>query len=340
MIQNYRYFLAVAEELSISRAAKKLHITQQCLSSFIQKLEEKHGVLLLDRKPRMRLTAAGEIFQRHCQKLQLLENNLCNELNEMRNVDNRAVNIGIRPSRSRFLLPLFVERFPDLCRRICLNVVNGTTDEFEKQVLDNSLDFFIGSNPSGDAALSCTLLLDEKIYLAVSESLLRQHFDAADIPKFQNGVDPRDFAAVPFITNYPDMKLFNSYLSERGVRLRSTLNVSGNMHIELVHVGFGAGFIPQMLLPIIAKLNENNAEHTKIHTFPIRDFTAPSRLCLVHSKDLFLTRTLQTVIASWKQLFSETFGTASDKRPAPGPATHSPPAHLTNLRRSDKVPSY
>jgi len=60
-LRNLRSFLVVAQESSISRAAARLHVTQQTLSQQIQNLERTLGATLLVRTSRgVRLTAAGE----------------------------------------------------------------------------------------------------------------------------------------------------------------------------------------------------------------------------------------------------------------------------------------
>ena len=64
-LRHLRYFHAVAEELSFSKAARRLRIAQPALSRAVQELEAEVGAMLLDRKRRaMRLTPGGEVLLR------------------------------------------------------------------------------------------------------------------------------------------------------------------------------------------------------------------------------------------------------------------------------------
>lgn len=65
-----RYFHAVAEELSFSRAAARLNLAQSALSRGIQQLEGDLGVILFDRSKRaIRLTPSGDVLRRECEIL-------------------------------------------------------------------------------------------------------------------------------------------------------------------------------------------------------------------------------------------------------------------------------
>jgi DNA-binding transcriptional LysR family regulator len=64
-LRHLRYFHAVAEELSFSKAARRLRIAQPALSRAVQELEAEIGAVLLDRNRRaMRLTPGGEVLLR------------------------------------------------------------------------------------------------------------------------------------------------------------------------------------------------------------------------------------------------------------------------------------
>ncbi|NYC53083.1 DNA-binding transcriptional LysR family regulator [Clostridium beijerinckii] len=65
---NLEYFLTAAEELNFTKAAKKLFISQQSLSSHISKLENDLGVELFNRTVPLTLTPAGKSLVKNAVK--------------------------------------------------------------------------------------------------------------------------------------------------------------------------------------------------------------------------------------------------------------------------------
>jgi DNA-binding transcriptional LysR family regulator len=68
-LRKMRYFLAIAEERSFTRAAKRCHVAQASLSRQIRDVEISLDTRLFDRLPRdIRLTDAGRVFEKEASK--------------------------------------------------------------------------------------------------------------------------------------------------------------------------------------------------------------------------------------------------------------------------------
>ena len=93
-IQALQYFLAVAECESISKAAKKLYISQPTLSQHIIQLEKELGVLLFQNgKRKMVLSKEGAIFESRAREIINLANKTVAELND--SLENVSGSISI-----------------------------------------------------------------------------------------------------------------------------------------------------------------------------------------------------------------------------------------------------
>ena len=76
MLISFKMFMTVVEEMSISRAAARSFVTQQCVSDHIKRIEEEYKVILFNRRPKLSLTPAGEEMYKTLCKIAELESDL------------------------------------------------------------------------------------------------------------------------------------------------------------------------------------------------------------------------------------------------------------------------
>lgn len=118
-IRHLRYFVAVAEELSFSKAAVRLHMSQPPLSQQIKALEDDLGVQLLERSRReVRLTEAGKIFLNESRNILANLRSAVGATIRAAAVDGGNIRIGFVTSALLQVLPIVLDRvskdFPDI----------------------------------------------------------------------------------------------------------------------------------------------------------------------------------------------------------------------------------
>lgn len=117
-LKQIRYFVALAETMSFTEAAKRLHITQPPLSRQIQALESSLGVTLVERDSRpMQLTEAGRLFYEQMVPLLNRMEDIRKSTINMASQYKRRLSIGFVPSVLYGALPMLIrnikENYPD-----------------------------------------------------------------------------------------------------------------------------------------------------------------------------------------------------------------------------------
>jgi len=140
-LRHLRYFVAVAEELNIRRAAARLHLSQPPLTRQIRDLEEEIEVKLLERsKLGVRLTEAGRVFLAEARQILSHSERAARLAKGTRRGESTQLDVAIPPmavdrALSRVLRQLR-RRFPD----ISLQVHEMPTNDQFKALLDRHVD--------------------------------------------------------------------------------------------------------------------------------------------------------------------------------------------------------
>jgi DNA-binding transcriptional LysR family regulator len=111
-LRHLRYFIGVAEEENVSRAAVKLRVSQPALSRQIRDLEEELGFLLLERSAKsVRLTNAGRVFLAEVREVLQRAEAAVKAAKAVATNGNSELNVGYAPSLTARLLPQTLRAF-------------------------------------------------------------------------------------------------------------------------------------------------------------------------------------------------------------------------------------
>ncbi len=153
-LRQLRYFVAVAEALSFTKAAQKVHVVQPALSRQIRQLEDELGVRLLERNRRhTQLTEAGRVFLAEaCALLEQSERAIQAAQKTGRTAQGQ-LNIGYVWGLFHSAVPVIIARFRQLLPDISVNLFDLTATEQAEALVEGKLDAgFIGFAQEAEGA--------------------------------------------------------------------------------------------------------------------------------------------------------------------------------------------
>ncbi|HEY7353374.1 MAG TPA: LysR substrate-binding domain-containing protein [Terriglobales bacterium] len=144
-IRRLRYFLAVAEARSFSRAADRLGISQPSVSQQMRDLEVDLRVALFQRRgKRILLTPRGQIFQEHARAVLHQLENLLQELNSEPGELRGALRLGVIPVLNVPLVPQLLGSFSTNHPAISITVEEISSTEIETALEEGRMDVGLG----------------------------------------------------------------------------------------------------------------------------------------------------------------------------------------------------
>ena len=287
--KSIQYFLEVAEEMSFTKAAQKLYISQQALSGHIARLEEEYGVLLFERKPTLRLTEEGKMMMYYGRQILESEKNLRQSFADIRTNCRGTLLVGMSRLRGTIMFPELYRQYHQDYPNISVELISGNTVELNNQLLVGKIDVYLGVDAAPDPFESRIPISTERMCCVMSRSLLVQYYpdcweDRAE--QFRKGAYLSDLIELPLIT------------LRKGARLRSSIDrvLSGERQptfalecdqttvaYKMALSGVGAALLsPVALYNHLGEITGN----PEIIAFPLQDQPLENAVYLVYRSDV------------------------------------------------------
>ena len=274
-LRHLRYFVAVAEEGHVTRAAERLGIQQPPLSQQIKALETELEVQLFRRKPRgVELTEAGRAFLADAQAvLSQVDHAVATTRRTARGEQGRIA-VGFTSSASFHpAIVRAIRRYRNAYPRVALALEEGGTAELVEALRGEQLDAAFIRTPVGDASdIVVTPLLEEEMVAALPAghrlapagpspaAVALSAFARETFILYRRRLGPGLYDAIIAACHRAG---FSPHIGQEAPRMFSTLN--------LVAAGLGVSIIPASM----QRLRLDDVVYRRLKGAPV---TAPLRL--------------------------------------------------------------
>ena len=249
--KDYLYFHIIVEEGSISKAAKRIGVSQPYLSGFVSSLESRLNVRLIERnrKP-LKLTDEGILFLKAADKIIAEEKQLENAFKVKKEFNNQ-IRIGVGSTRLKYLLGGTTVSFLKANSGIVIEIKEIINEDAFKAVENNEVDIVVHhGNLEG---LSSEFLLSESLQYVALEKLLSEFCNPKDIP------------FISLQKNQAIRKVYDSYVDNKNI-----IVTCNNIDTALYYVdkGVGATIVPNY---VAKTLNKKRFSISDLADCPKRD---------------------------------------------------------------------
>jgi LysR family transcriptional regulator, low CO2-responsive transcriptional regulator len=164
-----RVFAAVAENLSFTRAAEVLFLTQSAVSHQIAKLEQHLGTSLFERRGRgVTLTDAGKVLLTHAKRVFTALADAEAAVRAVSKPDAGRLRIGASSTACQYLIPEALREFRECFPSWSLSISPGDSPEVSEAVLNNDIDLGLLVRADRRPKLAYHELFDDELGFLVS----------------------------------------------------------------------------------------------------------------------------------------------------------------------------
>ena len=197
-LKQLEYIVGIAEEKNITKAAKKLYITQSALNQALLKLEKEIGEPLFERsKLNLYLTEIGKIYIEQAKKILEIKKETYEKIDEIKGNYNSTIRIGLTPERGMLMFlsiyPIFHEIYPN----IKIEALELSVEEQHKMIEERKLDIaFVNVAENQKTKNIYQVIRKEKLILAIPDKIFK-NLKSKNIKNIFNKIIKEDFVMLP-----------------------------------------------------------------------------------------------------------------------------------------------
>ena len=170
------YFKTIAQDGTITAAAKQLYISQPSLSQTLRQIEDEVGTPLFDRSTSpFHLTYAGERYLKAVEAMLDIETRLKEEIESIRRDDGGRLRLGISVTRAMQVLPDVIPIFTKAYPNVTIELTEAASASLEGLLQKGQIDLALAALEANEANIAYELIEKESIgILAGKDSQLAQ----------------------------------------------------------------------------------------------------------------------------------------------------------------------
>lgn len=211
--RRLQVFHAVAKQLSFTKAAEAIYMTQPAVTFQVKQLEEQFNTRLFDRgHGRISLTPAGVIALQYAEKILSLASELDLRLNEMTGEVGGSLLIGASTTIAEFMLPSILGEFKAAYPKVRPRLIVANSESIVSRVVEHTLDIGFIESQSHEPNLETAVCCDDELVVICSPK-----FPLAKLSE----VTPQQLFGHPFVSREDGsgtLEFTNAYLLKAGVR--------------------------------------------------------------------------------------------------------------------------
>ena len=290
---HLKYFLMVAEELNITRAAERLYISQQSLSNHIANMERELNVKLFTRSPKLSLTYAGDQLVQTATQILDLHSQFLTKVGDINRHYLGVLRVGISHTCGLALLPEILPAFREEFPLVEFALFEGNSIQLETELSHGRVDLIICFQPIILEGVKTVPLTEQQLMMVVPRTLTDQLFgDKADAvrERFSRGADISAFQDQSFILikkGNRTRNIIDNYFNRYNFRPKLILETENTVTtLAMAKAGIGITICPELFLRAFPAAT---AAKEDVDLFPLTDPSTFSKLVVGYRGDRYLS---------------------------------------------------